>query len=409
MNIKFRMPKFQNMITKGGVLKEMLMTVIATSISIVLTFGTAMWLEKRQKQANGRQMAMMVIHDMDANIDMFVSAAKDEVERNDIIDYVMGHIDQLESIPVDTLIKVWSTITSRSTYIIDDSKERIFNSSQETWKTIDSPMFIDLVQEFYTKRRTYQEVFKNDRAFQSPITEEEEYALALESPEFYTPYNNSALKKLLGDPRFKYYQQMSYARKKYLEDAAGDWQRISDQCKFIMGITDEELKEYIDKQKQTGSPVNESELVGTWGCTSLVGDNEESLTFYRDHTFTHTVSQGISSSIFSGLLFYSDQYHGKWQIVGDSLIREYDKGLTSTIDTSRMSYTPAMSDTVARYVANLKEDLRQRDEDFKNQSLGRKSNAASIDKSGSKIEMPYVKVNEYGEEKMGYNYMSRKK
>lgn len=409
MNIKFRMPKFQKMKTKGGILKEMLMTVIATSISIVLTFGTAAWLENRQKQQNGRQMAMMVIHDMDANIGIFCDAAKAEMERSAIMDYAMQKMDQLESIPEDTLMKVWDAITGRVAYIIDDSKERIFNSSQETWKTIDNPMFIDLVQEFYTKRRTYQEVFKNDRAFQPPISEEEGYALSLESPEFYRPYNLSALKKLLVDPRVKFYQMMAYSRKRYLEDCAGDWQRISDQCKFIMGITDEELKVYIDKQKKTGRPVKESELIGTWGCTSVVGDNEETLTFNSDHTFIHTVSQGISIPIFSGQLFYTDQYHGKWKIVGDSIIREYGKGLISTVDTSRISYTPAMSDTVARYISQLKEEQRVRIKQFKNNSLGRKSNAASIDKSGSKIQMPYIKVNEYGEEKVGYNYMSRKK
>jgi hypothetical protein len=41
--------------------------------------------------------------------------------------------------------------------------------------------------------------------------------------------------------------------------------------------------------------------------------------------------------------------------------------------------------------------------------MGRKSNAATIDKSGNKIELPYVSVNDDGEEEIKVNYMKRKK
>ena len=95
MNVKFRMPKFQKMKSKGGIVKEMTMTVIATSISIVLTFGTAMWLENKQKQATGRQMAMMVISDIDENIEGFNYYAKWEEKHLELAKYVEAHLDQM--------------------------------------------------------------------------------------------------------------------------------------------------------------------------------------------------------------------------------------------------------------------------------------------------------------------------
>jgi hypothetical protein len=49
MNVKFKMPKFGRPLSKGGVMKELLLTTIATTISIVLTFGTAQYFEHRQK------------------------------------------------------------------------------------------------------------------------------------------------------------------------------------------------------------------------------------------------------------------------------------------------------------------------------------------------------------------------
>lgn len=45
MNVKFKMPKFGEMSSGKSMLRELLMTTIGTTISIVLTFGTAAWLD----------------------------------------------------------------------------------------------------------------------------------------------------------------------------------------------------------------------------------------------------------------------------------------------------------------------------------------------------------------------------
>ena len=48
MNAKFNMPKFRRELTGKGWLKELLMTFLGTTISIVLTFGTTAYLEDWQ-------------------------------------------------------------------------------------------------------------------------------------------------------------------------------------------------------------------------------------------------------------------------------------------------------------------------------------------------------------------------
>lgn len=408
MNVKFRMPKFQKMNTKGGIVREMTMTVIATSISIVLTFGTAAYIENLQKKGAGRQMAMMVIHDMDVNIEAFKEGAKDQGEKGKLLDYLIGHPDQIDSISQDTLSMVWNYLLSDEMFIIDDSKEKIFNSSQETWKTIDNPMFIDLIQEFYLKRRFYQNYMATERPFRSPLTQDEVYEMMLNAPYYYLGYDREQLRKLVTDKRVLLYATYSSARQNYLEKAAGDWQRMSDQCKFIMDITDEELEAYIDKQTKTGEPVKESELIGTWADVSTMGDDEESITFNRDHTFSHLRRHSINSSTYSGPIFYTSHFSGKWSIVGDSLIREYDKGTFTDLDTTHIIYSTAMRDTVGIFIARLKEQVAKQNEAGKELEMGRKSNAATIDKSGNKIELPYVNVNDDGKEVKNFNYMIRK-
>lgn len=52
MNAKFKMPKFGRDISGKGWFKELLLTFLGTTISIVLTFGTAQYFEQKQKQAH---------------------------------------------------------------------------------------------------------------------------------------------------------------------------------------------------------------------------------------------------------------------------------------------------------------------------------------------------------------------
>ena len=65
MNVKFKMPKFGRHLTLKGSLKELLMTFLGTTISIVLTFGTSALLDNHQKAAQQRQTAIMSVYDID--------------------------------------------------------------------------------------------------------------------------------------------------------------------------------------------------------------------------------------------------------------------------------------------------------------------------------------------------------
>ena len=80
MNVKFKMPKFGRNLTGGSMMKELLLTILGTTISIVLTFGTAHLIEQRQAEQAQRQTAMMLIHDIDANIAIVEYFAESETK-----------------------------------------------------------------------------------------------------------------------------------------------------------------------------------------------------------------------------------------------------------------------------------------------------------------------------------------
>lgn len=159
MIVKFRMPKLQLTFIKNSMLRELLMTFIATTLSIVLTFGTAHYIDEKNKKALGRQTAMMVIHDMDNTVELLKALSKEEELANELARYIIEHYDMIDSIDEDTIWTLSDYLTYDTNedriYKFDESTEKVFLSSQESWKNIDNAVFIDAVQDFYTLRHDY--------------------------------------------------------------------------------------------------------------------------------------------------------------------------------------------------------------------------------------------------------------
>ena len=155
MNVKVRMPKFgisKKPNGQRGWVKELLLTILATSISIVLTFGTAYLIERHQKLAARHQMAMMIIHDIDESIN--------QMEK---VDSILREFDDLQlkilqgkySRPI---ILATADLIQRDPAQIKfaETTERIFASNVDTWSTIGKADFIDNVSRCYIDRAEFQ-------------------------------------------------------------------------------------------------------------------------------------------------------------------------------------------------------------------------------------------------------------
>lgn len=410
MNIKFRMPKFQKMTSKGGVVKEMTMTIIATSISIILTFGTAMWLESRQKQANGRQMAMMVICDIEDNIQTFNDLAKWEKEHLELARYVENHLDQINQISFDTLHDVYRYLLEDNIYTIDDSKEHIFNSSQDTWKNIDNPMFISIVQSFYLDRREWKNCFDTDVVYRSPLSKEEAYQMMTSTNTWEVADMAAMIKNLMSLRKVKLYLDFSASRSAHIYSGARSWQQKSDQLKFIMGITDEEMKEYLHNQQRRGSPVSDKQLFGIWTVSSAIGDVDESFEFSNDHRFVHLYKEFYSIPGYTGKLSIVGTLTGTWHIEGDSLFRDYESE-DYTLDKSHFTYGEDKKEEVKDVIGQHEYWVAERNKRVQREgtNTGRSANTVFIDRSESKIELGRTTVDDEGNETTNNTYLVRKK
>ena len=162
MNVKFKMPNLKRKLTGKSMAREIFMTVVGTSISIVLTFGTAYIIESCQHRAAGRQAAMMVILDMEESIEQMQQMAKMEEKSYNVARYVMDHYEDLDSLPSDTVFTAFCYFMPENAINIDfdESKEKIFHSSQDSWKNINNAQFISQVQAFYHSRHNVKDFFK---------------------------------------------------------------------------------------------------------------------------------------------------------------------------------------------------------------------------------------------------------
>lgn len=151
MNVKFRMPKFGQTHNAKSMLRELLMTTLGTTISIVLTFGTAAWLELRQQVKNRRQTAMMVI----ANIEDFAQNMR--YVDSTLVEWY-STLTRIAALPRDSVLRLnddearafFTAIGGGVLLQRDKTAENIFTNDISTWRDVGNLQFIRNVGECYS-------------------------------------------------------------------------------------------------------------------------------------------------------------------------------------------------------------------------------------------------------------------
>jgi hypothetical protein len=153
------------------------------TVSIILTFGTSALVERKEKADIQRQTAMMVIHDIDVCVDQMEKMAKDEEEKDNAVKYILAHLDEIESLPEDTLDLAMGMLADLVGMPInfENAKENIFKSSQDIWSNLDNMAFIDNMESFYRERKYLEAYMAKSPIFVKPISFEEYYQIIIDS------------------------------------------------------------------------------------------------------------------------------------------------------------------------------------------------------------------------------------
>lgn len=390
--IKVQMPKFESL--KGiSWAKELLLSFIGTTLSIVLTFGTAHFVEAKQKREAGRQTAMMVIHDMENSAEYFRMLVRDDEASFNLMSEILNRMDQLENIPNDSLFRFVNAITSPSIvlYYYDDASEKIFVSSPEAWKNIDNAAFIDAVQNFYTERRTIFTKLNTDKFFIKPISHEEYYQAIIDASGKNGTVRRSFMADLLREhidrKDVQYYISISVRRREYFTGYSNEFMRVANKCKFLMGISDEELAAYVAQKEHSGKTIKNRQIAGsTWKVEGEPDDYSE-YQFHHDHTFRWTNKQFVYNAIYTGAVEFHTALSGTWEIQGDSLVLSYLPEYEFSTDTMHIRYLPEQKDYLDRLVRSWQQSYKEMLSEHEQNGGEREAYYGAIDATHNKIEL----------------------
>ena len=216
-------------ILRGPWWRDLLMTFIATTFSIMLTFGTAALIDKKQKEKSKRQMVMYVLYDMSRSLEL------------------VEHVDSMLREGLELQIEV-----ARDTSLFEQKKfffnhcmpqehfdkttAQIFSSNFETLNTLDNVGFVEMISTFYHDRDLYEDYIIDSC--------QNDYRQNAQHWDLETALEFS----------YSYYIFMSGTIRDGLKD---DFQ----QCKELMGVSDEELAAF--ELKERGKEDSKTSLGGT--------------------------------------------------------------------------------------------------------------------------------------------------
>ena len=368
--------------------RSLLMTIIGTTISIILTFGTSSIIERGKQKAEGRQLAMMAIHDIDNTTESFRRMSKNEKSDFSKSQYLLNHLDKIDKVGADTLNAVLLFILHESGEqgSFDDSSEQLFLSSQDSWNNINNTTFIDAVTEFYQTRRQTFESVTHGIIWEKPVEEDVFYNRQMSSTN-YSVDEAVFLSDHLTQERVKYYIECSPARQRAYNQIADSFEMTSKRCKFLMGITDKEMHEYIESRNHPGKQVKDKNLLGKWVLISN-DDAFQGLEFFEDHTVVSTVTQHYIDPFFTGCVDIRFTYDGVWSLTGDSLITSISSNYDYTIDTSAVHSLPGKSQYLKDLIKNAENSIEAQMAVFDSaEKINRISYRVALDPSGDRIEM----------------------
>ena len=217
MNIKLHTPKSLKAGSGMASLKQFLLSLLATTVSIALTFGTAAIVDYNKKQKEKHEIVMMVMYDM-------YTSLKSMEEADSTLNQSM--LLQLQLAEDTTKFeKIWIEMAAQMPEVhYTETTEHIFSSSIETINTVGNVLFTENVAAFYQTRQEYKEMVCDALNRQM---------------------DNNLLKSIKGalDLDYKTPAVASCGLLLTMQD-------LFSECQRMMDISDEELEAYLQERQQ---------------------------------------------------------------------------------------------------------------------------------------------------------------
>ena len=203
----------------SSAMKQFMLSLLATTISIALTFGTSAIIENNKKQKEKREIVMMVMYDLYTSLKMVQQADSNLFEL----------LKLQRDIAEDTTLyerKKYDFIRLMPKVEYTNTTEKIFSSSIETINTVGNVLFTENVAEFYYSRNLYKQSV-SDSVFT-----------------IYLKKDINILKNLKDALQVELTGHILLSQSIYSE-----MKNRYEECKLLMNVTDKEIEVYRKKKR----------------------------------------------------------------------------------------------------------------------------------------------------------------
>lgn len=151
--------------------KWFLTTVLGTTVSILMTFGTSSLVSMHQKSKDRKMSALMVMSNIESFAREMENMAKDLQRRDTSAMWLLGRtLKQVETVPGELFVSPLQDVIYLSILSHDKTAENIFSNNIETWKNMGNVQFIDNVGKCFSNMNWIEEywnaqVSEYDEAF----------------------------------------------------------------------------------------------------------------------------------------------------------------------------------------------------------------------------------------------------
>ena len=239
---------------KNSWVKDLLVAFAATTLSIILTFGTTGVVNRIKQKQERKLTALMVM----SSIEDFARYLE-VVEKEDLapVDSVAAW---LLSLPIEDVVKLGDepfadaldVIAGIPVIVHDHTAETIFSSNIDTWKTMGNFRFIDNVGSCFSGMNEMEEFFNEEFAKYNAAR-----TAVVDHPSDYP--GGSKAEKLLRNELFRQQLLLPNGFRRWLPYCAEILREYNRHNMHLMGITEEEVMDFTNR-KGTGDEYEKKQV-----------------------------------------------------------------------------------------------------------------------------------------------------
>lgn len=256
--------------------RNLLRTILGTTISILLTFGTNALLMQHRKKQDRKMSAMMVM----SNIESFARTLEKRSDRMAPTDSIASWLlcmsyEDLELLPEKELDNLISQATVVATLNHDHTAENIFTNNVETWKNVSNVHFIDNVGSCFSAINGVEEQF-NQWVKEVP---EALHDVRI-NPDNYE--GSTIPMKMMHSSRLRNVMTSIHNRRCWLRYAAATLRYFNLQNMAAIDIAEKDVMKYTDAREEEGEAVGALPEANSFYTSAYTLDDLTSLTHLND-------------------------------------------------------------------------------------------------------------------------------